>query len=134
LASADKKPAAAAAKTDVGTTLPAASSAPSTAEKPKKTREDRAAEMKAEREKKLEEQATRKVEEIKTFTTGTYLDTVELRARRFPEKAANDGGFAVVLVSVFLLGAWFVRSGVMEEPAKHLAFFRKLALYGLPVG
>ena len=134
LASADKKPVAAAAKADTGTAAQDASSAAPTAEKPKKTREDRAAEMKAEREKKLEEQATRKVEEIKTFTTGTCLDTVELRARRFPEKAANDGGFAVVLVSMFLLGVWFVRSGLMEEPAKYLAFFRKLALYGLPVG
>jgi hypothetical protein len=27
-----------------------------------------------------------------------------------------------------------VRSGVMEDTAAHLAFFRKLALYGLPVG
>ena len=53
---------------------------------------------------------------------------------QFPEKAANDAGFAVVLVSMFLLGVWFVRSGVMEDSAKHLAFFRKLALYGLPVG
>lgn len=123
-----------AAKADAGAAAQDTSSAKPTAEKPKKTREERAAEMKAEREKKLQEQATRKVEEIKALTTGSYLDTVELRARRFPEKAAGDAGFAVVLVSMFLLGVWFVRSGVMEEPAKHLAFFRKLALYGLPVG
>jgi uncharacterized protein len=134
LASADKQPAAAGGKANTGAAARDASLAAPIADKPKKTREDRAAEMKAEREKKLEEQATRTVEEIKTLTTGTYLDTVELRARRFPEKAANDGGFAVVLVSMFLLGVWFVRSGLMEEPAKHLAFFRKLALYGLPVG
>ena len=37
-------------------------------------------------------------------------------------------------MGMFLLGVWFVRSGVMEDTAKHLAFFRKLALYGLPVG
>jgi uncharacterized membrane protein YeiB len=40
----------------------------------------------------------------------------------------------VALVSMFLLGAWFVRSGVMGNTEKHLAFFRKLALYGLPLG
>ena len=57
-----------------------------------------------------------------------------LRAREFPEKVANDAGFAVLLASMFLLGVWFVRSGVMEDSAKHLAFFRKLALFGLPVG
>ena len=119
-----------AAKADTG----AATSSVDTEKRPKKTKEERAAEMKAEREKKLEEQATQKAEEIKAFTTGSYLDTVELRARRFPEKAAGDAGFAVILVSMFLLGVWFVRSGVMEDTAKHLAFFRKLALYGLPVG
>jgi uncharacterized membrane protein YeiB len=116
---------------------PAASTAsPSkaSADKPKKTREERAADMRAERERQLEEQATRTAEELKVYTTGTYLDTVEWRARRFPEKAAGDAGFAVVLVAMFLLGAWFVRSGVMEDTAQHLAFFHKLALYGLPVG
>jgi uncharacterized protein len=134
LASADQKAAAAVTKAVTGTTGPEASSPAPVADKPKKTRKDRAAEMKVERAKKLEEQAARKVEEIKTFTTGTYLDTVAWRARQFPEKAATDGGFAVVLVSMFLLGVWFVRSGVMEDTAQHLALFRKLAIYGLPVG
>ena len=119
-----------------GTAAPAR---PADVEKPdagkaKKTRQDRAAEMKAERDKRLAEQATEKRDELRTFTTGSYADTVTWRAREFPEKAANDAGFAVVLVAMFLLGVWFVRSGVMEEPAKHLAFFRKLAIYGLPVG
>ena len=104
------------------------------AEKLKKTKQERAAEMKAERERKLAEHTTRTVEEVKTFTTGTYIDTVAWRARKFLEKAADDAGFAVILVSMFLLGVWFVRSGVMEDTGKHLAFFRKLALYGLPVG
>ena len=128
LATAAQKPAATAA------VARAASSAKTAVDKPRKTRAERAADMKAEREKQLKEQAARKVEEVKIFTTGTYLDTVGWRARRFLEKAAGDGGFAVVLVSMFLLGVWFVRSGVMEDTAKHLAFFRKLALYGLPVG
>ena len=84
----------------------------------RRRREERAAEMKAEREKRLDEQATRRAEEIKAFTTGTYLDAVEWRARQFLEKAAGDVGFAVVLVSMFLLGVWFVRSGVMADTAR----------------
>ena len=112
----------------------ASSPAKATAEKPQKTRAERIADMKTEREKRLTEQAEKKAEEIKIFSTGSYPDAVVWRARRFPEKAAGDAGFAVVLVSMFLLGVWFVRSGVMEDTAKHLAFFRKLALYGLPVG
>jgi uncharacterized membrane protein YeiB len=134
LASAAEKPAAAAATADTGTAARDAASDKSTSEKPKKTREERAAEMKAEREKRLKELATETADEIKTFTTGSYLDAVEWRARKFLEKAAGDAGFSVVLMSMFLLGVWFVRSGVMEDTAKHLAFFRKLALYGLPVG
>ena len=59
---------------------------------------------------------------------------MQWRARRFLDKAASDAGFGVILVSMFLLGAWFVRSGVMDDTARHLAFFRKLALYGLPLG
>jgi uncharacterized membrane protein YeiB len=133
-ASAASKPAGAMPRADAGSAARAALPAKPVAEKPKKTREERAVEMKAERAKDLKEQAERKADEIKTFTTGTYLDTVAWRAREFPEKASGDAGFAVLLVGMFLLGVWFVRSGVMEQPAKHLAFFRKMALWGLPVG
>jgi uncharacterized protein len=132
-ASAAGKPAGA-ARADGAGAAPVASRAEATTATRKKTRQERAAEIRSEREKKVEEQATRKVDEVRTFTAGSYLDTVALRARLFPEKAANDAGFAVILTSMFLLGVWFVRSGVMENTEKHLAFFRKLALYGLPVG
>lgn len=135
-ASADQKETAAAIpapapKADAGN---ADSSSKAAAAKPKKTREERAAEIRAERAKRLQETATRTADEIQALTKGSYLETVEYRARQFVEKAAGDAGFAVVLVSVFLLGAWFVRSGVMEDTAAHLAFFRKLALIGLPLG
>jgi uncharacterized protein len=109
-----------------------AAAPPSAAATP--ARQARVLEMKAEREKALREQASRKAEEIQVLTTGSYLDAVAMRGSHFLEKAASDAGFAVLLVGMFLLGTWFVRSGVIEEPEKHLAFFRKLALYGLPVG
>ena len=35
---------------------------------------------------------------------------------------------------MFLLGTWFIRSGVMENSGAHLPMFRKLAYIGLPVG
>ena len=103
-------------------------------EKPKKTKAERAAEAKAEREKNLAENAAEKAKELKLFTSGSYLATVEWRARKFLEKAAGDAGFSVVLIGMFLLGVWFVRSGVMENTRAHLPFFKKLALYGLPIG
>ena len=103
-------------------------------EKPKKTKAERAAEAKAERAKNLAENAAEKAKELKLFTSGSYLATVEWRARKFLEKAAGDAGFGIVLIGMFLLGVWFVRSGVMENTRAHLPFFKKLALYGLPIG
>ena len=100
----------------------------------KRTAVERAAKIKADREKRLQELAHHKAEEVEAMTRGSYLDTVAFRGRAFLEKAAGDGVFAVVLASMFLLGSWFVRSGVMEDTARHLPFFRKLALYGLPLG
>ena len=102
--------------------------------KPKKTREERAAERKAERQKRLAENKAEKELELRTFTKDTYWDTVYLSASRFLDKAAGDFGFAMILIAMFMLGIWFVRSGVMENTGAHLPFFRKLAMVGLPIG
>jgi uncharacterized membrane protein YeiB len=100
----------------------------------KKTRQERAAERKAEREKELAKAKAENEKELRIFTSGSYWETVKWRGGRFPEKAAGDFGFAIVLVGMFLLGSWFVRSGVMEHAGARLDFFRTLAVYGLPVG
>ena len=107
-----------------------------TAAKPdtKKTRAQRAQEIREDREKQLTQRKADRADELKRFTSGSYLQTVEWRASRFLDKAASDAGFAVALVGMFLLGTWFVRSGVMDNTGAHLAFFRKLAVYGLPIG
>ena len=102
--------------------------------KPKKTKAERAAERKAEREKRMVEYKTEKETELRVLTKGTYAETVEWRTRKFAEKAAGDFGFGIVFVGIFMLGIWFVRSGVMENARDHLPFFRKLAIYGLTFG
>ena len=43
-------------------------------------------------------------------------------------------GFAIIVLGVFLLGAWFIRSGVMADPAAHLELFRWMAWIGIPLG
>ena len=95
---------------------------------------ERVAERRAEREKDLAEAKAENEEERRIFTSGSYRETVKWHAGRFPEKVTDDFPFAVVLIGMFLLGTWFVRSGVMENPGAHLRFFRELAVYGLPVG
>jgi uncharacterized membrane protein YeiB len=102
--------------------------------KPEKTKEQRAAERKAEREKRMAEGKQQKADELRTFTQGSYTDIVWWHASRFPEKVGGDFGFGVILMGMFLLGIWFVRSGVMENTREHLPLFRKLALYGTPLG
>ncbi len=101
---------------------------------PEKTEAEKKAEKKAEKAKRLATQAEEKRNEERVFSQGTYLEGVEMRALEFPGKVAGDAGFATVLIGMFLLGVWFVRSGVMENTAGHLPFFRKLALIGIPLG
>ena len=88
----------------------------------------------AERLDRLANRQADKRNEASVFSQGSYLGTVELRARKFPLKVARDAGFAIVLVAMFLLGVWFVRSGVMEDAQAHLPLFRKLVLFGIPIG
>jgi len=99
-----------------------------------KTRAEKAAEAKAERDKRLKEGVENRARETKLFSSGSYADIVERRALQFPEKAAGDFGFAVLLVGMFLMGTWFIRSGVMDNTERHLPLFRKMALWGLPIG
>ena len=108
---------------------------PDKPEKPEKSKAQRAAEMKDEREKQKRERETERTEELQAMTQaqGGYATLVERRGGRFPEKVAGDFGFGIVLLGMFMLGMWFVRSGVMENTAKHLPLFRKLAL-GAPLG
>ncbi len=98
------------------------------------TREERAAARKAEREKRLAEAKEKNENELRIFSSGTYPETIAWSLGQFPEKPASDFAFGIVLVAMFLLGSWFVRSGIMEDTAAHLPLFRKLAIYGLPAG
>lgn len=84
-----------------------------------------------EREKEHQEDVR---EEKQVMTQGLYTEAVRLRARGFIEQANQDAGFAIIVVGMFLLGAWFVRSGVMENTSAHLPLFKRLALYGIPMG
>ena len=102
--------------------------------KPEMTDAEKAAKKKADRAKRMAEREAEVQNEIRVLSSGTYLEAVEIRARKFPGKVLDDAGFGTVLVAMFLLGSWFVRSGIMDNTAANLPLFRKLALYGLPIG
>ena len=70
----------------------------------KQTKEERAAERQAERENQLAEGKADREKELRIFTSGSYWETVKWSGGRFPEKAASDFGFAIILIGMFLLG------------------------------
>ena len=98
------------------------------------TKEEMKAKAKAEREKRLKERAEQVATEIKVMSSGSYTELVMLRAKHFAEHAPTESGFASLLIGMFLLGTWFIRSGVMENTAAHLPLFRKFAYICLPLG
>lgn len=88
----------------------------------------------ADKAKKLKEHADEVANETRVLSHGSYADAVTMRAKNFADNAPRRIGFACMLIGIFLLGFWFVRSGIMADTGAHLPLFRKLALYGLPFG
>jgi uncharacterized protein len=95
---------------------------------------DEKAKKRTERAKRLAKQLERKRNEERVLSKGTYMEAVEMRARQFPDKIVEDSILATIAIGMFLIGVWFVRSGVMENAGAHLRLFRRLALYGLTFG
>ncbi|MCI4569383.1 DUF418 domain-containing protein [Lysobacter sp. CFH 32150] len=94
-------------------------------------------ELAEQKEKKLErrkEHAQDIADETRLMSRGTYAEAVAWRAEQFVKHQGQTVGFAVIVLGMFLLGAWFIRSGVMTNPAAHLDLFRKLAWFGIPLG
>jgi uncharacterized protein len=87
-----------------------------------------------ERAKAMEELAKDRAEEVRVFTSGSYAESVAWRAADFREEIAGSAGLAVLALPMFMLGFWFVRSGVVGAWREHLPLFRRLALYSLAVG
>ena len=92
------------------------------------------AEQKAEAQKQRDEHARAVRDETAAMTGGSYARAVAYRARAFASEVGDDTGFAVIAMGMFLIGAWFMQSGVMTDPAAHLSIFRKMAWIGLPAG
>jgi len=84
-------------------------------------------------ERRAEHRAT-VAEERRIMTSGSYAEAVQFRAKEYLGDYAGNSGFLAIVLSLFLVGAWFVQSGVMTEPARHLPLFRRLAYVALPLG
>ena len=87
-----------------------------------------------ERAQNRQERVAAAVKERRVMSGGTYVEAVELRAQDFLLHGIMNIDFSIIVLGMFLLGAWFIRSGVMTQPERHLPLFRKLAWIGLPIG
>jgi uncharacterized membrane protein YeiB len=83
---------------------------------------------------RIAEHVERERDEQRVLASGTYREAVEMRAGEFSTAAGRDAAFAVLAISMFLIGVWFVQSGTMKNPRAHMRLFRRLAAYGLPFG
>ncbi len=104
------------------------------AKKPTKTETEGRVESEIERLRQRQEFLQENQTEARILSKGRYAEVVKFRARKFVEHMPNEAGFATIVVGMFLLGAWFVRSGIMAHAREHLPLFRKLAFIALPVG
>jgi len=80
------------------------------------------------------DQVARSTEERAVLTQGSYPDAVAMRFKQLAERMRDEVGFAVLLVGVFLIGVWFVRSGVIARAGEYKALYQWLAIVGIPLG
>ena len=102
-------------------------SKPKTAADKKKDEATQRAENKAKREKT-------RAEQIAIYTKGTYWASIVYRAKEYIEDVTYAGGLSFGALPMFLIGFWFVRSGVIGSIEQHLPLFRRLAITALPIG
>jgi uncharacterized protein len=121
------------AQAPAAVTAPAKPAPAGVAKKPQ-TDAERIADKRKARADMLDEMKKEKAAELATLTKGSYADVVASRAKEFGEHAAGQVGFATTVIAMFLIGMWFVRSGIMANTRAHLPLFRKLAFIALPFG
>ena len=76
----------------------------------------------------------RSLNERRVLTTGDYADAVAMRIDHLGTRLRDEPGFSIVLVGVFLLGAWCVQGGMAANVQAHRPLLRRLAWIALPLG
>ena len=68
------------------------------------------------------------------FDHGSYLEATVQRAKDFGFALMNLMMVGPLVFGMFLLGAWFVKSGAISEPEEHQRLFKRLRWWALPIG
>lgn len=125
-------PTAASVGASLDSALPSASAA-SNLNGAKSAATDRAEQKKKEAERIKKKEENNRLE-AQILSKGTYLEALQFRAREFAGKWTEVAIFSILINCMFLIGFWFVRSGIIAHAREHLPLFRKLAMFGLPFG
>jgi uncharacterized protein len=101
--------------------------------KPKETAQQ-VQEAKTKREERKAKYVKERAEEVRIYTQASYADSVMFRAKQYQEDIKFAAGLSFLALPMFLLGFWFVRSGVITNLRENLGLFRRLATWTLPLG
>ncbi|MEZ5465622.1 MAG: DUF418 domain-containing protein [Lysobacteraceae bacterium] len=80
------------------------------------------------------EHAARYEKAEQVYSGGSYSDAVVQRVIDTGEQLGFIWMFILMLLGVFLLGAWLLRSGRLSDPQAHRSFFLKCVVVAGPVG
>ncbi|MBC3872139.1 DUF418 domain-containing protein [Undibacterium flavidum] len=118
----------------ISASIPASASISSSVASPAKSKATELADQKKKEAERLKKKEENNRLEAQILSKGTYLEALKFRAHEFAEKWAEVAIFSALINCMFLIGFWFVRSGVMANTGTHLPMFKKLAMFGLPFG
>ncbi len=77
----------------------------------------------------------RAAEQVEIMSGGSYLGAVRYRISHLRRDAGNMVFFTLVLlIPIFLVGYWFIASGVLKHHREHQQLFRSLAIVGMVFG
>lgn len=105
-----------------------------TASTPEKNKASDKAENKKKEAERLQKQLEDNRREVAILSKGSYAEAFAFRAKEFSENWTNVAIFSVLINCMFLIGYWFVQSGIMRNTQAHLSQFKKMAVLGLPCG
>ena len=88
----------------------------------------------ADRINRIKEREKLTAEDNKASQQTVYAVYLKHRFIELIEGPFNPAGLAFLGIALFLLGVWFVRAGIITNIEGHLDLFRRLALFGLPLG
>ena len=74
-------------------------------------------------------EALRESERV-AYASGSYAEANAVRLAYFLQHVGNNAFLVPMVLGMFLVGAWMVRSGAMADPAAHRRLFVRLAWWG----